>query len=343
MTGDGIVERIAALPREPLAAWPTPLDPAPRLGAELGIELSIKRDDLTGIGLGGNKLRKLEYIVGEARRAGIDTLLTTGGRQSNHARLTAAVAVRAGLACELHLRGTAPAAATGNLLLDALFGASVTFCGDVTYGEVDARMAERAEALARAGRKALVVPLGGATALGTVGYVRAFHEILDQAADADRPLTVAVSGGTGSTAAGLALGAALWAPGTQLLVVSASWTEPVLRAEIARHVADAAALLGTEATLLSGLAVDDTQVGPGYAQPSESGSEAVRRLATREGVVLDATYTGKALAGLIGRCRQGAVARGSRVVFVHTGGTPEIFTRSPDDLGLDDPTRAART
>jgi D-cysteine desulfhydrase len=323
------VERLAAISRTPLVALPTPLDAAPRLGAALGLDLFIKRDDLTGLGLGGNKLRKLEFILAEALAAGADTLMTTGGAQSNHARLTAAVAARAGLSCELFLKGEPTSTRIGNLLLDALFGAEIHFCGVVGYNEIDARMAARAEELAKAGRKAVAIPLGGATGLGTLGYVVAFRELRDQVAAVrdNRPMTVVVAGGTGSTAAGLILGAALWAPTTHFLVVSASWKSDILTAEIRRCAADSAALLGLPEPSLKAVQVTDGFVGPGYAQPSEAGIAAVLKTARTEGLVLDTTYTGKAMSGLIATAGSGIVGPSRPVVFLHTGGAPEVFTR----------------
>lgn len=323
------VERLAAIPRTPLVTLPTPLDVAARLGDALGLDLFIKRDDLTGLGLGGNKLRKLEFILAEALAAGADTLMTTGGAQSNHARLTAAVAARAGLSCELFLKGEPTSTRIGNLLLDTLFGAEIHFCGVIGYDEIDARMAARAEELAKAGRKAVAIPLGGATGIGTLGYVVAFRELLDQVAAVrgDRPMTVVVAGGTGSTAAGLILGAAQWAPTTRFLVVSASWKSDILTAEIHRCAADSAALLGLPEPSLDGVEVTDAFVGPGYAQPSEAGIAAILKTARTEGIVLDATYTGKAMSGLVAMAAAGSVDTGDPVVFLHTGGAPEIFTR----------------
>jgi D-cysteine desulfhydrase family pyridoxal phosphate-dependent enzyme len=322
-------ERLATIPRTPLVTLPTSLDAAPRLGAALGLDLFIKRDDLTGLGLGGNKLRKLEFILAEALAAGADTLMTTGGAQSNHARLTAAVAARAGLSCELFLKGEPTDTRIGNLLLDTLFGAEIHFCGVVGYDEIDARMAARAEELAKSGRKAIAIPLGGATGLGTLGYVVAFREIRDQVAAVrgDGPMTVVVAGGTGSTAAGLILGAALWAPTTRFLVVSASWKSDILTAEIRRCAADSAALLGLPEPPLERVRVTDAFVGPGYAQPSEAGIAAILKAARTEGVVLDATYTGKAMSGLVAIAGSGTVWPEGPVVFLHTGGAPEIFTR----------------
>ncbi|MFK8251829.1 1-aminocyclopropane-1-carboxylate deaminase/D-cysteine desulfhydrase [Ancylobacter terrae] len=320
-------QRLATIARTPLVALPTPLDRAERLGSRLGLALWIKRDDLTGLGLGGNKLRKLEFILADALANGVDTLLTTGGAQSNHARLTAAVAARAGLACELYLKGEPTTARAGNLLLDELFGAAIHFCGMIDYRAIDARMAARVEELAAAGRKGLAVPLGGATGLGTLGYVLAFREILDQmaAASDERRLTLAVTGGTGSTAAGLLLGASIWAPQTRFLVVSASWKEEILTAEIRRCALDAADLLGVPAPHFEDVVVSDAFVGPGYAQPSEEGTAAILETARTEGIVLDGTYTGKAMSGLMALSRAGTLASKGPVVFLHSGGIPEIF------------------
>ncbi|MFM9859051.1 D-cysteine desulfhydrase family protein [Pseudoxanthobacter sp. M-2] len=329
------VERLAAIPRTPLVTLPTPLDAAARLGDALGLDLFIKRDDLTGLGLGGNKLRKLEFILAEALAAGADTLMTTGGAQSNHARLTAAVAARAGLSCELFLKGEPTDARTGNLLLDTLFGADIRFCGVVGYDEIDAQMAARAQELAKAGRKAVAIPLGGATGIGTLGYVVAFRELRDQVAAVrgDRQMTVVVAGGTGSTAAGLILGAALWAPTTRFLVVSASWKSDILTAEIRRCAADSAALLGLKEPSLDAVQVTDAFVGPGYAQPSEAGIAAVLTTARTEGVLLDTTYTGKAMSGLVAINASGIIEAGTPAVFLHTGGAPEIFTRDAAAFG----------
>lgn len=330
---DTALARIAALKRRHLVSLPTPLERANGLGRILGIELLIKRDDLTGLGAGGNKLRKLEFIVGRALENGYDTLLTTGGVQSNHARLTAAVAAQEGLACELHLRGCAPEHLTGNLLLSGILGASLYYHEGVDYAEIDRRMAARAVALSAKGQRALTIPLGGGTAEGTVGYVLAVAELVKQVGDSGQsPDLFVVAGGTGSTAAGLSLGAQLFSPHTGVLAVSASWKRDVLAAEIVRHQRDAARLLGVEVS--TEVWVEDGFVGPGYNQPSQAGTNALLQLARGDGILLDTTYTAKALSGLIGNMESGRIARGSTVVFWHTGGIPELFTRTVSDLGL---------
>jgi D-cysteine desulfhydrase family pyridoxal phosphate-dependent enzyme len=328
--------RLAAIPRVRLATLPTPLDRAERLGRRLNLDLWFKRDDLTSVGLGGNKLRKLEFILADAAAKGVDTLITTGGAQSNHARLTAAAAARLGLSCELFLKAVPIEGRAGNLLLDVLFGATVHLCGMIDYRQIDALMAQRAAELARSGRKALAIPLGGATGLGTLGYVAGFRELLDQLAgiEAGRKITLVVAGGTGSTAAGLILGASLWAPDTSIVVVSASWKNESLTGEIRRCAEESAEILRVPAPSLDRVAVEDSFVGPGYATPSEAGSAAVRITARNEGIVLDSTYTGKAMSGLVALAEAGRIGSGDAVIFLHTGGAPEIFTRDAAALGL---------
>ena len=330
-TADTVLARVAALRRKNLVSLPTPLERANGLSRTLGIDLLIKRDELTGLGAGGNKLRKLEFIVGRALDEGYDTLLTTGGIQSNHARLTAAVAAREGLACELHLRGRSPDRLVGNLLLSSILGASLHYHEDVDYAEVDRRMAARAAILKDQGRHALAVPLGGGTPEGTVGYLVAVAELMRQIGDSGRrPDLFVAAGGTGSTSAGLSLGAQIFSPRTSVLAVSVSWKRDVLESEILRHRRSAARLLGVEDN--AEIWVEDGFVGPGYSQPSEAGAKALLQLARADGILLDTTYTAKALSGLIGLVEAGRIAQGSSVVFWHTGGLPELFTRSITDL-----------
>lgn len=327
-TRDEVAAALAALPRVPLLSLPTPLEPLEGLSRSLGRRVWIKRDDIGGPGLGGNKLRKLELILGEAARNGIDTLITTGGEQSNHARLTAAVAARAGLRCELFLKGEQPETITGNLMLGRLFGARITHCGPVEHAEIADRMADRMARIASEGGRAMVVPLGGAMPVGTLGYAAALRELLPQlppcfAGGGE----IHLAGGTGSTAAGLSLGAALWAPWLRVFVTSASWSTEVLGGEIRRHFAEAAAFLGRPELLPCEMAVDDRQVGAGYTRATPKGTAALRRLASGDGLVLDLSYTAKAMAGLIERSESDASVRNTPVVFLHSGGTPELFTR----------------
>lgn len=329
-----IASLIKDIPRMDLLSGPTPLDRAPRLSEELGVDLLLKRDDLIGIGAGGNKLRKLEFIVAAARKEGATALITTGGAQSNHARLTAAVAARFGLKCYLRLKGQAPAGDVGNVLLDKLFGADLDFWDEPDYNIVNQRMAKLAAELRGKGEHPVTVPLGGATPEGTLGYALAFAEILSQAAATGRPPDyVVLAAGTGSTQAGLLLGAKLSGAATRVIGVSVSWAKEILAAEVTRHVTAAAKRLGIDLALKADdVWIAEGYVGPGYAKPSPLGRAALTRVARREGVLLDSTYTAKGMSGAIDLIEKGVIPRGSRVVFVHTGGTPELYTRSLEEL-----------
>jgi len=321
---------LAAMPRVKLLSATPPLERWERLSHDLGISLFVKRDDLSGIGAGGNKLRKLELVVGKARQEGATWLLTTGGPQSNHARLTAAVAAKLGMGCSLMLRGSWSGAPTGNLLLDRIFGARLALLGDVDYAAADLAMEQEAAVLRKKGEVPAIIPLGAATAEGTAAYVEAFAEIFDQM---NKPIDcVVVAAGTVSTYAGLALGARLFSPATRVLGISVSWTQDKLRSESNRLSALTAERLGLGKLLAEDVWFDTGYIGPGYARISEEGRSAVLIAARREGILLDMTYTGKALAGLIGNVESGSIPRGSRVAFVHTGGTPELFTRNSDEL-----------
>lgn len=322
------------LPRYALVPAPTPLEHLQRLSDQLGINLHIKRDDVTGIGGGGNKLRKLEHIVGNALKDGIDTLITTGGPQSNHARLTAAVAARAGMQAQLVLKGRKPARWTGNLLLARLFGAHVTFANRQSWREIDGDMEMLCERLAAEGREPRIIPLGGATADGTAGYMRAFSEYMEQCKQQSLvPDVLVLAAGTGSTCAGLLLGAHVLGADCELLAMSVSRPRAVMTADISRCVADVGDLFGFD---LGGandrLRVEDAYVGPGYASPSREGQRALRLVARTEGILLDSTYTAKAFAGLLDLARKGAIKRGSTVVFWHTGGAPELYSHPLREL-----------
>jgi D-cysteine desulfhydrase len=300
----------------------------------LGVALCAKRDDLTGVGAGGNKLRKLELILGKAMQEGVTWLLTTGGVQSNHARLSAAAAARLGLGCTLHLRGDVHSV-NGNVLLDHLFGAEVRMHGPIPYPEVYERMAEHAKTLSERGESPLLIPLGGATAHGTAAYLAAFAEILaDCRSRGFEPDVILVAAGTASTFAGLEIGARLLAPKVDVIGISVSWTIERLIHETETLIWDTCALLDIRDLPSRDLQFDAGYIGPGYAQISDSGRREVIAVAREEGVLCDTTYTGKALAGLAGLCASRRIRPGSKVVFVHTGGSPELYTRSAKELGV---------
>ena len=288
----------------PLFSRPTPVEPAPRLAAALGLapdRLLIKRDDLIGLGGGGNKVRKLEITIAAALASGADTVVTSGAPQSNHARLTAAAAARAGLRSVLVLEGEAPPRRLGNLLLDELFGAEVVFAGERGAAAV-------AEEEARS-RSAHLIPLGGTSAASAAAYRWAGEELLEQVPDVG---TVVVAVGSGGTMAGLvaALGA------ERVLGVSTGAVEDA-RATVARLLAE----MGEPST---GLRIDDARIGPGYEHLTPEVRSAMTTAARTEGLVVDPTYTGRAMAGLIAAAATGDLPDG-RVVFLHTGGLPGLF------------------
>jgi D-cysteine desulfhydrase family pyridoxal phosphate-dependent enzyme len=292
---------------------PTPLDEAPRLSAALGLQVLVKRDDLTGLALGGNKARKLELLVADAIARGCDTLIATGGAQSNFARMAAAAAARSGLACHLVLSGSEPDEDSGNLVLDRLFGATVEFAGTEHWTELERRVAAVAE---RLGPRAYPMPVGGSTPLGALAYVDAASELLVQLGGA--PDWVVVADGSGGTHAGLLAGLP---HDVRVLGVDVARPPVPLVKHVAKLAAATAALAGRPAPANEPIVIDHT--GPGYAAISDEARAAVALAARTEGLVLDPVYTGKAMAGLIAEARAGRL--GGTVVFWHTGGAPALF------------------
>lgn len=299
-----------------LATWPTPVEPAPRLSQTIGLDaddLWVKRDDLVGLGGGGNKVRKLQHTCAAALAAGARTLVTTGAAQSNHARLTAAAGAHLGLDVELVLAGTAPspdADPTGNLLLDRLFGARLIWAGEVAHEDLERVASDRVAELVAAGTPAAQIPYGGSSATGARAYVEAGHELLEQVPDLTH---VVVAVGSAGTAAGLiaALGAA-----RVLGVDTGATSDP--RERVAALVVE----LGGDP---SGVRVRGDQVGDGYGSLTGAVGEALLLAARTEGLVLDPIYTGRALAGLVAAVRDGDVRPGERTVLLHTGGLPGLF------------------
>jgi L-cysteate sulfo-lyase len=291
-----------------LSSWPTPLQPAPRLAAAVGLgpdDLWVKRDDLTDLG-GGNKLRKLEHLLAEAADAGATVLVTSGGLQSNHARITALGAARRGLRAVLVLTGDPDPARTGNLALEELAGARVV----TVPADADQRVAEEADRLRAAGEVPFILPLGGSTPVGARGYLACAAELREQAPDLD---TVVVAVGSGGTMAGLVAGLGA---DRVLGVDTGAVPDPEER------VRDLVTALGAPA---GDLRLRHDQVGEGYGLATEAGVTALRAAASTEGLLLDPVYTGKALAGLTAAVADGSIRPGTRTVFLHTGGLPGLF------------------
>jgi L-cysteate sulfo-lyase len=321
------------LARVPIAHLPTPLEPLPRLTAQLGgPELWIKRDDQTGLATGGNKARKLEYLVADALAQGADTLITAGAAQSNHARQTAAAAAKSGLACRLVLRSPAsierqavdPLQVQGNLLLDQLLGAEVVWAGDRPLAEA---MAQVAEELRTAGRHPYVVPYGGSNPIGACGYVKAMEELMAQCTERDLRFDhVVLASSSGGTQAGLAVGARALEYVGRILGISVDPPADELRRRLADLASATADHLGLALTFSpEDFAVNDDYLGGGYGVVGELERAAIRTLARSEGVLLDPVYTGRAFGGLLDLISQGAFRADERVLFWHTGGTAGLF------------------
>lgn len=319
--------------RLPLAALPTPLQPMDRLGAELSIRgLQIKRDDLTGLAGGGNKARKLEFLIADAVEKRSDHVITVGGWQSNHCRMTAAAAARSGMDCTLIVGDPDPGSRPGNLLLDEILGARLVFIGEATGLEMEAAMQREAEQLTERGRRPYTIPAGGSCPLGELGYVLAAREFARQAAGMEVDSVLVAVGSTG-TAAGLVLGLKMFCPGVRLIGVSVSRSLQRLGSVIADMANDIADLLGISMRVTpDDYEMTDAFVGPRYGVASGAGLDAIRLVGRTEGILLDPVYTGKTMAGLIGLSREHRFAGSGGVVFWHTGGLPGLFAFERDFL-----------
>jgi D-cysteine desulfhydrase family pyridoxal phosphate-dependent enzyme len=335
---DLIREKLGRFARIPLAEYPTPLEHLPRLSAELGREIYIKRDDGIGPGLGGNKTRKLEYLLAEAKRRGMRKVVTFGGTQSNHARITAAAACKLGLECHLFYFEPRPNAMVGNLLLNQICEANMHFIpigggGGMTL-EATNRLV-RLVALLLVGRHYFIA-VGGHTWLGCLGYVRAALEIHEQAKEIgieNAYLITAV--GTGGTLAGLLAGLHLIGSPLQILGIDVGKLWKGFPVSLAHLTTEICRRLGKERTFEAGdiPLLENTYALPKYGKPSPEGLNAIRKLASLEGILLDPVYTAKAFAGLLDLIEQGEFGRNELVIFLHTGGLPALFAFEDRILG----------
>ncbi|MDP8916543.1 MAG: D-cysteine desulfhydrase [Pseudomonadota bacterium] len=322
---------LARFPRRRYTPAPTPLEPLPRLSEHLGgPEIWIKRDDLLGLAAGGNKTRKLEFLVADALAQGADTLITVGAVQSNHCRLTLAAAAKEGLRCRLLLEERVPGSydpkGTGNNFLFELLGAEAIRVLPAGADLAQALQAE-ADAVSAEGRRAYVIPGGGSNPRGALGYAACAEEILGQTFQLGLPLDAIVcTSGSAGTHAGLLVG--LTGSDAQIPLSGISVRRPQAEQEALVHglAGRTSELLGAStAVAREDVVVHDEWVGPGYAIPTDEMVDAVRLLARLEGVLLDPVYTGKTMAGLIGLIGRGAWEKGQRVLFLHTGGSPALY------------------
>ena len=308
-----------------LACLPTPMYRLERLTKELGgAEIWIKRDDLSGLGFGGNKIRKIEFLMADAVSRGCDTVLTVGGAQSNHACQTAAAARLLGMKPVLVLGRPAreDEPPTGNLLLERIMGADVRFVDARSPDELQRKMEEIAEELESSGGKPYTIPLGGSNGPGALGYVYAVEEIIKQVGDFDYIFSACGSGGT---LAGLALGNRVFAAGFKAVGVNVAAIKTGLPERVSGIMREAAGILGHESSEEEGFVIYDDYIGEGYGIPTEEGLAAIRLLSRVEGVFLDPVYTSKAMSGLIDLVKKGAIPGSSKVLFLHTGGSAALF------------------
>ncbi len=313
------------LPRFTVAHLPTPLEPLPRLTAEIGgPDLWVKRDDQTGLATGGNKARKLEFLVADALHQEADTLITCGAQQSNHARQTAAAGAKFGLDAILVLRGEEPARMEGNLLLDRLLGARIIWAGDAPPHEVASEVARELEA---GGRRPYVVPYGGSNPVGASGYVAAMGELTAQCED--RGITfdhIVLASSSGGTQAGLVVAARASQFQGRILGISIDLRADDLQVKLAELATATASHLGLELALSpADFLVDDAYLGGGYGVVSDLERAAIETAARSEGLLLDPVYTGRAFGGLLDLMNRGSFQPGEKVVFWHTGGTAALF------------------
>ncbi|MHC1772162.1 MAG: 1-aminocyclopropane-1-carboxylate deaminase/D-cysteine desulfhydrase [Flexilinea sp.] len=324
-------------PKETLGFFPTPLHKLEKLSKELGVNLYLKRDDMTGFSLfGGNKIRKLEYLIGDAIAKGCDTVFTFGATQSNHAMQTVTACRRYGLKPILYLVAIVEPSEgdlRANMLLDKVLGAEIHIVS--MDGETESVADERAVALAEKhrerldaeGHKCYMVPMGGASPVGSAGFISAFVELSRQMAEIGRNTDyIFHSSGTGGTLAGLVAGKKLIDSEASIISINASHKPAQHYAKIAQLATDTLTYLGSDKTVSGDdLHFDQNYYAPGYEIPSENAGNAIKYLARTEGILLDPVYTGKAFAGMLDYIRTGKIPQDSNVVFWHTGGVTALF------------------
>jgi D-cysteine desulfhydrase family pyridoxal phosphate-dependent enzyme len=310
------------IPRIKIAHLPTPVEALPRLSALLGgPRLIVKRDDLTGLGLGGNKTRKLEFLLAEAQALGARTVITAGAVQSNHCRQTAAACAKLDFDCTLVLSGEKPSTASGNLMLDQLFNAKLVW---TTLDERDRTLQETFKDAWNNGLRPYLIPYGGSNATGASAYVFAIKEMLEQGVQPDWIVFASSSAGT---QAGLVTGARLFDFDGKVLGISVDERKKELQASVARLANNTADFLGENLNIVPDeIEVSADYLGGGYGVLGEPEKEAIRLFAREEGLLLDPVYTGRAAAGLIDLIKKGFFKREDEVLFWHTGGTPALFS-----------------
>lgn len=324
------LQNLTRFPRLEFIGAPTPLEYLPRLSDYLGRDILIKRDDVTPMAMGGNKLRKLEFLAADALREGADTLITAGAIQSNHVRQTAAVAAKLGLHCVALLENPIGTRAenylsNGNRLLLDLFNVQIEICDALT--DPQAQLHELATRVEAQGFRPYVIPVGGSNALGALGYVESALEIAQQCEGAVGISSVVVASGSAGTHAGLAVGLEQLMPEVELIGVTVSRSIAMQKPKVVTLQQDVAQQLEVSAS--NDIILWDDYYAPGYGTPNDEGTEAIKLLARLEGILLDPVYTGKAMAGLIDGISQKRFKDEGPILFIHTGGAPALFAYHP--------------
>ncbi len=318
-------------PRLELAKLPTPLDRVENLGKSLGnLDLWFKRDDLTGFGLGGNKVRSLEYLAADAMKVNSNILITGGSSGSNHVRTTMAVAAHLGLKGVAVLSGTRPSKANGNLLLNQLLDAKLVFTGNPDRSYIDNYIEDEAERLRGNGESPYLIRRGGVSSLGCIGYVSAAVEICSQLQSLNlNPDILLCATGCGVTQAGLLVGFKLMGLNCRLYGITVSRSRDECVAYIKQLINETEDVLGLDSRVKNDeIFVFDEYIGEGYSVPTSEGIDAIRLVAQTEGIFLDPIYTGKAMAGLTDLVKKDLIGSDNTVIFLHTGGSPSIFSNS---------------
>lgn len=317
------MSKLNELPRVKLGCMPTPFYKLEQISAKYGRNIYIKRDDLCGVALGGNKVRKLEYLLAEAKALGCDTVYTTGGAQSNHAMLTAANAARLGMKCILILKKRGVTEEKGNLVLNKIYGAEVRFMDTDNYEDIYEEIDRDIERIAKEGHKGYSIPVGGSNPLGTIGYTNCVKEICEQTEEQGiKPDIIVSATGSGGTTGGLLLGSKLYMPDVDVIGIDVG-NDPF--EEICPQLArDAADIIGEDLPRREGDFRIIVHYGEAYAVPNPEDTPYMLELARMEGILLDPIYTGKAFAGMIMAIERGEI-KGDNIVFVHTGGAAALF------------------
>jgi len=328
--------------RIPLASLPTPVEKLTHLSDELGVALFVKRDDLTESVASGNKIRKLEYLLYDAKEKGCDMLITCGGVQSNHCRATAAVAARAGMGCHLILRGTPEEIPNGNLLIDSILGATTSFYTKDDFSRLHEIEEETVARFREKGHTPYLIPMGGSNATGSLGYIRMINELKDAEISFD---TICCALGSGGTYAGILLGLARTGLRAEARGIAVCDDNAYFKNEVSRIVDEFKQWYGiTFPNKMFEVNADDRFVGKGYALNTPEELKELIRIARLEGLILDPVYTLKTFLGMMQQIREGAIPAGSNVLFIHTGGHYGIFPKGEEfrpligkqNMGLSD-------